>query len=424
MIHFEKFTLPNGLRVIIHEDDTTPMVVVNTLYDVGARDENPEKTGFAHLFEHLMFGGSAHVDSFDALLQRVGGSSNAFTSNDLTNYYDVLPAANIETALWLESDRMLSLSFKEEVLEVQKKVVIEEFKQRYLNQPYGDVWLHLSPLAYQVHPYRWNTIGKDISHIERATMDDVKDFFFRFYRPQQAILVIAGAVKASHARQLVEKWYGDIPSGEAYYRQLPQEPPQTHARFQEVKAPVPLSAIYKAYHMVGRTHPDYYATLILSSILGNGVSSRLHKALVQDKRLFHEIYAYIMGHMDPGLLVIQGKLNEGVAVETGNRAIEEVIEELLQEGVQERELEKVKNQEATQWALGNVELMNRAMGLAYFELLGDAGRIANELEHILAVSRTDLNRVAAEVMNPNNCSTLFYIADPDSKTNERGILFA
>ncbi|WP_038032915.1 M16 family metallopeptidase [Thermonema rossianum] len=415
MIHFEKFTLPNGLRVIVHEDHTTPMVVVNTLYDVGARDEHPEKTGFAHLFEHLMFGGSAHAESFDEPLQKAGGSSNAFTSNDLTNYYDILPAANIETALWLESDRMLSLSFKQEVLDVQKKVVIEEFKQRYLNQPYGDVWLHLRPLAYKVHPYRWNTIGKDISHIERATMDDVKDFFFRFYRPQQAILVIAGDIKASHARQLVEKWYGDIPAGEPYHRQLPQEPPQTQARFQEVKAAVPLSAIYKAYHMVGRTHPDYYATDILSNALGAGESSRLHKALVQEQRLFHEIYAYIMGHLDPGLLVIQGKLNEGVSIEAANRAIEQVVEQLLQEGVQARELEKVKNQAATDWAMGNVELMNRALHLAYFELLGDAANIEHELERIRAVSLGDINRVAAEVLNPNNCSTLFYIAEPGSE---------
>lgn len=258
MIQFKEFSLDNGLRVIVHEDPSVQIAVLNILYDVGSRDEHPEKTGFAHLFEHLMFGGSKNIPSYDEPLQKVGGENNAFTNTDITNYYLTVPAPNIETGFWLESDRMLSLSFDAEVLEVQRKVVIEEFKQRYLNQPYGDVWLKLRPLAYLKHPYQWATIGKEIRHIENATMDDVRNFFFRFYVPSNAVLVVAGNVRFDQVKQLSEKWFGPVGAPEQPGRRLPQEAPQTLKRTLEIEADVPASALYKAYHMPGRFHRDFF----------------------------------------------------------------------------------------------------------------------------------------------------------------------
>ena len=283
MIHFEKFNLDNGLRVIVHEDHSTPMAVLNVLYDVGARDENPDKTGFAHLFEHLMFGGSIHIEDFETPLQLAGGENNAFTTNDLTNYYVQLPAENIETAFWLESDRMLSLAFSEKSLAVQRKVVCEEFKEHYINKPYGDAWFKLRELAYKVHPYRWMTIGRELSHIENAKLSDVKNFFFKHYCPANAILVVAGNIKTADAKTLTEKWFGSLPSGEKYIRELPQEPEQKAARKQEVKADVPLDAIYKCYHMASRKEDGYYFAEMITEILGGGSSSRLYQALVKEK---------------------------------------------------------------------------------------------------------------------------------------------
>mgnify|MGYP000940784392 CR=1 FL=1 len=312
MIPYSSFTLPNGLRVLVHEDHTVQIAVINILYDVGSRDESPEKTGFAHLFEHLMFGGSVNIPSYDEPLQRVGGENNAFTSTDITNYYLTLPASNLETGFWLESDRMLSLSFDPRSLEVQRKVVIEEFKQRYLNQPYGDVWLKLRPLAYARHPYRWATIGKEIAHIEQATLEDVRNFFFRHYAPNNAVLVVAGKVTHEQVRTLAEKWFGPIPSRTIPERNLPAEPEQTERRTLTVEAKVPANALYKTYHMPGRFHPDYYAVDLLSDVLSRGQSSRMFNQLVKEQELFTSISSYVMGSIDPGLFVISGRLQEGV----------------------------------------------------------------------------------------------------------------
>ncbi|KAB7731744.1 insulinase family protein [Rudanella paleaurantiibacter] len=411
MIHYEQFTLDNGLRVYVHEDASTPIAAVNILYNVGSRDEDPQRTGFAHLFEHLMFGGSKHIPSYDEPLQRVGGENNAFTSPDITNYYITLPAANIETAFWLESDRMLSLSFDPQVLEVQQKVVIEEFNQRYLNQPYGDAWLKLRPLAYQQHPYRWATIGKDISHIAEATLDDVKSFFFRYYLPNNAILVVAGNVTVEQVKQLCAKWFAPIPAGKPYLRSLPKEPVQTEARRLETSAAVPLNALYKAYHMPGRYEPGFQAADLLSDMLGRSKSSRLYQTLVRDTPLFNNLSAYITASLDPGLLVIQGTLNEGVTLEEANAAVEAVVNELIDQPVPDDELAKVKNQAESTLAFSEVELLNRAMNLAFAANAGDAELVNTEAEKIQAVTPDTIQAMARQVLRPENCSTLFYRAE-------------
>ncbi len=411
MIDFKEFTLDNGLRVIVHEDQTSPMAVLNILYDVGSRDEEEAHTGFAHLFEHLMFSGSKNIPTYDEPLQRVGGENNAFTSPDITNYYLSLPAQNIETGFWLESDRMLELAFSENGLEVQRKVVVEEFKQNYLNQPYGDVWLKLRPLTYKEHPYKWATIGKEISHIEEATMDIVKAFFRKHYSPSNAILVVAGNVTFERAKELTEKWFGPIPAGEKYVRNIGREPKQTEPRVLEVTADVPLNAIYKAYHMPSRTEPDYHAVDLISDILGRGKSSRLYDKLVKEQKLFNSISASVSGSLEQGLLVIQGKLNEGIDLQTANAAIEAVNQELMQQLVVEKELDKVKNQAETSIVFSEIELLNRAMNLAYSKLMGDANLINQEGEKVQAVTPQDILRCAKEVLDPNNCSTLLYKAE-------------
>ncbi|PRY14779.1 putative Zn-dependent peptidase [Pontibacter ummariensis] len=411
MIDFKEFTLDNGLRVIVHEDHTSPMAVLNVLYNVGSRDEEEAHTGFAHLFEHLMFSGSKNIPVYDEPLQRVGGENNAFTSPDITNYYLSLPAQNIETGFWLESDRMLELAFSENGLEVQRKVVVEEFKQNYLNQPYGDVWLKLRPLAYKEHPYKWATIGKDISHIEEATMDIVKAFFRKHYSPSNAILVVAGNVTFERAKELTEKWFGPIPAGERYERRIPQEPKQTEPRVLETSADVPLNAIYKAYHMPSRTHEDYYAVDLISDILGRGKSSRLYNRLVKEQKLFNSISASVSGSIEPGLLIIQGKLNEGVDLQEANAAIEAINQELIDQCVDEEELNKVKNQAETSIVFSEIELLNRAMNLAYSKLLGDTNLVNQEGEKVQVVTPEDVQRCAKQVLDPNNCSTLLYKAE-------------
>ncbi|MCJ8166086.1 insulinase family protein [Pontibacter sp. E15-1] len=411
MIDFKEFTLANGLRVIVHEDHTSPMVVLNVLYDVGSRDEEEAHTGFAHLFEHLMFSGSKNIPVYDEPLQRVGGENNAFTSPDITNYYLSLPAQNIETGFWLESDRMLELAFSENGLEVQRKVVVEEFKQNYLNQPYGDVWLKLRPLTYKKHPYKWATIGKEISHIEDATMDIVKAFFRKHYSPSNAILVVAGNVTLARAKELTEKWFGPIPAGERYTRNIEKEPKQTEPRVLEVSADVPLNAIYKAYHMPSRTEPDYHAVDLISDILGRGKSSRLYDKLVKEQKLFNSISASVSGSLERGLLVVQGKLNEGVDLQQANAAIEAVNQELMEQMVVEKELDKVKNQAETSIVFSEIELLNRAMNLAYSKLMGDANLINQEGAKVQAVTPQDILRCAKEVLDPNNCSTLLYKAE-------------
>jgi predicted Zn-dependent peptidase len=416
MINFQEFTLSNGLRCIVHEDLTQPMAVLNVLYNVGSRDEDPAHTGFAHLFEHLMFSGSVNIPSYDEPLQRVGGENNAFTSPDITNYYLTLPAQNIETAFWLESDRMLSLAFSENGLEVQRKVVVEEFKQNYLNQPYGDVWLKLRPLAYQQHPYQWATIGKEVGHIENATMQQVRDFFAKHYSPSNAILVVAGAVPLAEAQQLAEKWFGPIPAGTRYERQLPQEPRQTEARLLEVEADVPLSALYKVYHMPSRTQPDYYSTDLMSDVLGRGKSSRLYQRLVKEQQLFNSISASVMGSLEPGLLVVSGKLTQGVSLAEADAAVEAVVAELREQLVDAEELEKVKNQAEASIVFSELELLNRAMNLAFAKLMGNANLVNEESDLVQAVQPADVLRAAQQVLRPDNCSTLRYQARPSQAT--------
>jgi predicted Zn-dependent peptidase len=412
VIDFKEFTLDNGLRVIVHEDFTTPMAVLNVLYDVGSKDEAETQTGFAHLFEHLMFSGSVNIPSYDEPLQKVGGENNAFTSPDITNYYLSVPSQNIETGFWLESDRMLGLAFDANGLEVQRKVVIEEFKQNYLNQPYGDVWLKLRPLAYAVHPYKWPTIGKEISHIADARMEDVRNFFNRHYSPSNAILVVAGNVPFDQARALTEKWFGPIPAGNKYVRNLPQEPVRTAAAVLEHRANVPLTGIYKTYLMPGRTDADYYAADLVSDILGRGKSSRLYDQLVKERKLFNSISASCSGSTDTGLLIIQGKLNEGVDAGEANAAIEAITRELINHAVQEEELTKVKNQAEASIVFSEIELLNRAMNLAYSKLLGDTNLVNLEAEKVQAVTVADIQQQAQSILRPDNCATLFYYADP------------
>lgn len=410
MIEFEKFTLPNNLRVIVHRDESTPLACVNLLYDVGARDEAEDKTGFAHLFEHLMFGGSVNIPSFDEPLQMVGGENNAFTTNDLTNYYCTLPAENLETAFWLESDRMLSLAFTEKSLEVQRNVVIEEFKQRYLNQPYGDVWLLLRPLAYRRHPYKWATIGKEISHIEKATMDDVKGFFRKHYNPSNAILVVAGNVTAGQVQRLADKWFGAVPAGRRPVRSLPQEPPQAEPRRLEVERDVPASSIYKVYHMCARTDKAYHATDLVSDILSRGNSSRMYNALVKEKRLFGEVNAYVMGDLDKGLFVVSGKLAEGVDPSVAERGINEELDRIRSERIADRELQKVKNKVESTLTFSETDVLTKATNLAISELLGDASLVNEEVLRYAAVTSEQIRDEAQNVLREENCSTLLYLA--------------
>jgi zinc protease len=411
MIQFERFSLANGLRVIVHQDVSTPMAVVNVMYDVGARDEDPNKTGFAHLFEHLMFGGSLHVEAYDEPLQMAGGENNAYTTNDLTNYYIQLPAENIETAFWLESDRMLSLAFSEKSLDVQRKVVCEEFKEHYINKPYGDVWHKLRELAYKVHPYRWMTIGKELSHVENAKLEDVEKFFFKFYRPVNAILVVAGNVTVEQVKKLAEKWFGDIPSGEKYQRNLPQEPLQEKAKKMEIKADVPLDAFYKCWHIASRLDKKYYIVDLITDILSGGGSTRLYQSLVKEKRLFSNIECYHFGSLDNGLLAIEGKLVKGVKMDTAEKAVNEELEKIKNELISETELTKVKNKTESTIAFEDMSVMNRANSLAFYELLGDAELMNQELEKYNAVTTEDILDEARNIFKDENSNTLYYYSN-------------
>lgn len=410
MIHYEKFKLKNNLTVIVHEDQSTPMACVNILYDVGARDEDENRTGFAHLFEHLMFGGSVNIPNYDEPLQLVGGENNAFTTNDITNYYCTVPAANLETAFWLESDRMLSLAFTDKSLEVQRSVVIEEFKQRYLNQPYGDVWLLLRPLAYTTHPYKWATIGKEISHIEEATMNDVKSFFKKHYNPSNAILVVAGNVTVAQVKQLAEKWFEPIDAGIKPKRDLPVEPKQTEPRKLTVERDVPANGIYKVYHMCSRIDDRYHTIDILSDILSRGNSSRLYKSLIKENPLFTDINAYVMGDLDKGLFVVSGKISEGVTVEAAEKAINEELKKIKTELISEEELQKCKNKVESTLTFSETDVLTKATNLAISELLGSADLINQEIEKYSKVTAQGVKEEANAVLDENNCSTLYYLA--------------
>lgn len=408
MLQINRHILSNGLRLVHSQDASTQMVALNVLYNVGARDENPEHTGFAHLFEHLMFGGSVNIPDYDAPLQLAGGENNAWTNNDITNYYLTVPRQNVETGFWLESDRMLSLDFSERSLEVQRGVVMEEFKQRCLNQPYGDVGHLLRPLAYRVHPYQWPTIGKELSHIANATLEEVKDFFFRFYAPNNAVLAVTGNISFEEAVSLTEKWFGSIPRREVPLRQLPKEPVQTGERRQVVERNVPLDSLFMAYHMCDRLNADYYAFDILSDILSNGRSNRLNQHLVQEKQLFSSIDAYISGTIDAGLFHISGKPAAGVSLEEAEAAVREELNELQTALVQEHELEKVKNKFESTQIFGNINYLNVATNLAWFELNGQAEDMEKEVERYRAVTADRLKAVAQTAFREENGVVLYY----------------
>lgn len=409
MIQFEKFKLKNNLTVIVHQDKSTPMACLNIIYDVGARDEDENKTGFAHLFEHLMFGGSINIPNYDEPLQLVGGENNAFTTNDITNYYCTVPSENLETAFWLESDRMLSLAFDKKSLEVQRSVVIEEFKQRYLNQPYGDVWLLLRPLIYKVHPYKWATIGKEIKHIEDATMEDVKAFFKAHYNPSNAVLVVAGDVEVAQVKALAEKWFEPIDAGIKPTRNLPVEPPQTEYRSLTVERDIPINSIYRAYRMCARTDAEYHTIDLISDILSRGNSSRLYKNLIKDKQLFSDIHAYVMGDFDKGLFVISGKVNDGISIEAAEAGIDAEIAKLQNELVAADELQKCKNKVESTVTYSEADVLNKATNLAISELLGDANLINLEIENYQKVTAEQIKEQANKILQKTNCSTLFYL---------------
>lgn len=408
MIQFSRFVLPNGLRVLVHEDNSTPMAVVNVLYDVGARDEDPNRTGFAHLFEHLMFGGSINIPEYDDELQKAGGENNAYTTNDLTNYYCQLPSANIETAFWLESDRMLSLAFSKKSLDVQRKVVCEEFKEHYINRPYGDIWFKMREMAYEQHPYRWMTIGKELKHVEEASLDDVKKFFKKHYNPANAILVVAGNVVTEQVYELAIKWFGDIPAGEKYNRNLPQEIEQQEARRLDITADVPVDAFLKTWHMPSRLDPDYYVADLITDILGSGASSRLYQSLVKEKQLFTNIDCYHFGSTDAGLICVDGKLVKGVRLEDAELAVQAQLDLLIREGVSVIELEKVKNKTESTMAFEDMSVMNRAASLAYYELLGDANLMNTELERYNSVTADQLVELSRKIFEEKNSHTLYY----------------
>jgi len=410
MIIYQQFTLDNGLRVLVHEDHTTAMACVNILYKVGSRDESPDKTGFAHLFEHLMFGGSINIPSYDKPLQEVGGENNAYTSTDITNYYLTLPSVNIETAFWLESDRMLSLAFNEQSLEVQRNVVCEEFKQRYLNQPYGDVWLKLRPLTYKVHPYRWAPIGKELKHIEDATMSDVKAFFKKYYIPNNAIMVVTGDVEMDVIKSLAQKWFSPIPAGEEIVRNIPSEPVQLESRREEVVADVPVDSLYIAFHGPEKLHADYPVMDIISDILSRGSSSRLYRKLVKDNPMFSEISAYVMGTFDDNLFVIEGKPSDGVSISQAESLIWEELSILVEQNVPVDELQKIKNKMESILVFSELSIQDKASNLAFYEALGDAQLYNLEVEKYHAVTVDDIRRVAQNIFIKENSSTLVYKA--------------
>jgi zinc protease len=410
MITYQRFELSNGLRVLLHEDTSTPLVALNILYQVGARDEDSSKTGFAHLFEHLMFGGSVNIPDFDEPLQRAGGENNAWTNNDMTNYYLTIPSENLETAFWLESDRMLSLAFSEKSLDVQRNVVVEEFKQRYLNQPYGDVWLKLRPLAYKKHPYQWATIGKEISHIEEAKLSDVREFFQKWYAPNNAVLTIAGNCSLERAKELCEKWFAPIPKANVPIRNLPQEPKQNEERRLTVKAKVPATYVYMAWHCCSRKDAEFYATDLLSDILSRGKSSRMYQSLVKEKKLFTDASAYMMGDLDKSLFLVEGKLVKGVSPEVAEAAILEEIEK-VKSTVTAEELNKVLNKVEATLVFSEIKIANKAFNLAYYEMLGDAADVNRQIEHYRKVTPEQIEQIAREILVKENSNILYYCSE-------------
>jgi zinc protease len=408
VLEYHKFQLENGLRVIVHEDNSTPMAALNLLYEVGSRDEQPTQTGLAHLFEHLMFSGSENVKDMDTVVQNAGGENNAFTNNDHTNFHEVFPAQNIETAFWIEADRMLSLKLNKKSLETQRKVVVEEFKETTLNEPFGDVWHHLSEMVYQSYPYRWPVIGLIPEHIETVNLDDATAFYRRFYQPNNAILSISGNVKVGQIKTLAEKWFGGIPAQPKIERNYPIETAQTTSKKKTIKGQSPVDAIYMAFKMVDRLHPDFYVVDLISDILSNGQSSRLYLNLLKTKRLFNSIDAYISGFVGPGLLLIEGKLNQGVTLEIAEAAIWEELNQLKTTLVSDYELQKNKNQVESALIFSESGTLNKAINLAFYESIGNIELINTEMEDYQKVTSADIQRVANELFVLERCSVLNY----------------
>ena len=408
MISFNKYVLSNGLKLLHHYNATTQMVALNLRYDVGARDENPERTGLAHLFEHLMFGGSANAPDFDGALQAAGGSSNAWTGNDCTNFYEVLPAHNIETAFWLESDRYLNLCLDEQSVATQKSVVIEEFKQRYLNRPYGDVSHLMRSLAYKSHPYRWPVIGVKPEHIAEASMQEIEDFYNTHYSIDRMVLCVSGNVTFQRAVELTEKWFGDLAPRASRKRDLPVEPTQTQPRVLKVHSDVPENMIVRIYHMCGANDPDFVASDLVSDVLANGPSARFHRNVLMTTDLFTELDAVILGCDDPGLLYVTARLANGVDAQKALDVIDGEIDKLLREGVSERELKRYANQHVARELNENILYDAVAEKLCKYEMLGDASRINTENDEYQTVTVDHFNRVARELFRAENCSTLYY----------------
>ncbi|MCK9163142.1 MAG: pitrilysin family protein [Bacteroidales bacterium] len=410
MIHYDKFTLDNGLRVIVHKDKNTPLVAINLLYAVGSKDENEEKTGFAHLFEHLMFGGSKNYPDFDMIVEERGGELNAFTCNDYTNYYISMPLSELEIGLKLESDRMTNLIMSQKSLDTQKNVVIEEYKQRYLNQPYGDVWLLLRELSYTTHPYKWNTIGKDISHIEDANLDDVKAFYKKFYVPNNAILCIAGNVELENIKFLCEKHFSYIEKGEEITRKNIVEPKQNKSRELMVERDVPQDVIFITYPMSTRLEKGYYAFDLLSDILSNGRSSRLYNNLVKEKQIFTEVNAFISGDADNGLFILTGKYRDGISMKEGRDALLEELRNISYEEILEDEFQKVKNKFESTMTFSQIKTLERAMNLCYFEFLGDIDQVNKEVDSYQALTVDYIQNLARQTFIEEKSNTLFYEA--------------
>jgi predicted Zn-dependent peptidase len=415
MINYKKFILENGLRVLVHEDKSTPLVAINILYDVGSRDEDQKMTGLAHLFEHLMFGGSLNIPDYDTPLQLVGGENNAFTSNDITNYYLTVPSENIETGFWLESDRMLQLDFSQKNLETQRNVVIEEFNQRYINQPYGDATLKLRPLAYKVHPYQWPTIGMDMAHIKDVDLEQVKSFFFSHYAPNNAILALTGNIDYDRAFKLTRKWFGPIEKRAIRSRNLPVEPQQTEARIITIERDVPSTALYKVWHVGPRNGKDFYTLDLITDLLAGGESGRLYTKLVREKKLFSEINAYLTADIDPGLIIVQGKLMKGIDIQHADESVNEVITELQRGEVTTGEMEKVKNKFESSTVFSNTSILNKAANLSFCELLGNPALINNEVDIYRNVSHGMVIEALEKYIIPTNCSTINYMSTRQEK---------
>ncbi len=408
MVTFTRTILANGLRVLVHEDRNTPLVAVNVLYQVGSRDELPDRTGFAHLFEHLMFAGSRNAPDFDDPLQEAGGENNAYTTNDYTTFYEILPVENLETALWLESDRMLALKITKKALSVQRRVVVEEFKETCLNEPYGDVWHHLSEMMYKKHPYRWPVIGLTPEHVENATIEDVRSFYQRWYTPNNAVLAIAGNIHTESVLPLVEKWFGNIPAGPAPLHQLAAEPPQKKLQTRLVKADVPVPAVYIAFRTPPRLHPEFYPVDLLSDVLSHGTSSRLYRRLVKERQLFTAIDAYVTANLDPGLLIVEGKVSESVSTDAALAAIWTELKALSAEPVDQRELEKIKNRFESTIVFSETSILNKAQNLAFYEMLEKAELMNDEVETYRTVSSLDMQRMAKKLFQKKNAAVLVY----------------